>query len=1444
MGATGSNGQYEVFAVRSNIGDADIGTLRFGISSYGEVTASGNVSSSFRSTGSFGHLLARNDIQSKDGVLLLGNVGDDIDAKIYYAQENLPSTHIQFNNSEFAIKMGGGAVFDMDGTNIRINPNGFDRDFIVRGDNFNLIKTDAGNDRVHINPDSENVDFQINNDNGTLAMYSDASANVVTFASKVTASVGLRANELQNHGNFFNVGSHFHVQGTGTYPVFGSIGASFPASNPLGETRLRGISVTGSILPWQPAEDWLTPASTPNADGTIPLIPGFCDLGSAFSWWRRAYIGEIFVGSDSIHFVSASMSSSLETRTSSSIGFKEINLLKEGKSLATGSIRGITEATRIKALFSRADVNTFVQLATASKQEFVVSGSKLLDLSGTTKKIDIGIDDSTTSITGSLLQYTGSKFEADTTTFEANTTNFIVTGSTTISGSTITLNGGNIYTTGSFNVSGKSNLVGNLFVTGALMVTESATFVGLVMASGSTTISGSLNVISGEACLENTCITGSLGVSGSAEFTGSVAFSNTPTIPTLVYTSTGSFTGSYTDPTSTIAAVIGPGTVNYSDNPTGFAGFGTCGDNRLYPITSYNNLPSEYVATDPNTVGPSYFNYQKLFYQTNPSKSGGPSSNRFHFQNFAEKSASLAVFNGAYSASVPFTSLELGSISNINPGSVTPGTKGFGSTIIFTQNNSNMCRHFNARLAGVSTVATGSGSITFEVSLDGKESSFTEIMRVKNTGLGIGTISPTHNLHVSQSGTNDPVKIENLQAGGTKFVTIDDNGILKTANAGTLTASGSVVVTGSLTVTGTGSFGALTFTGTTSYSGSLLPATDKTYDLGSTSKQWKNGHITSASLAWIYPKPGVNLQVSGAVTFMNSVTFSTSTVSMTSASIQYLSASSPITIGAALVPDQDNVHNLGSSTLEYKDLYLDGVGYIDALGAAAEDTSIAYIKQLSGSSAKPAMTSSVHIVPGNSNKYNLGSSVLQWRDLYIQNVAYIDNLGAAAGDTALAFISHLTGSSAKPGLTASVHFVPGTDNLYDLGSQYLEWKDLYIDGTAYIDTFDNVNTTHITASGNISASYTSTGSFGRLETNTISVASFSTLNVTGHITASSISASTGITGSNLYIDGTTTLGNKVSDTHLFVGHVTASSYNISASGLIANTLSEGDTTKGLTLTGNITASNNISASGDLEIRNITSSGDILAINISASGDIFAKTGSFDFIKTDKFINHQGDSNTTIELATDDINFNAGGKEFLNINELTTNSKFEINRGKQDINFHYHSVNTTDFIKFDATLDSIQINGPITASKDLKFSAGSTIIGNKREVIKKATDLHAQVSSSGALLVRSHSAATTLFLPPVADSAGVQFTIITGDNNAHIISQSVASAEGGQIYGNISFVSGGNDLITAGGSGSIGVSAKQKITLSGTNGIGQKFDFVGDGTNWYVTGIANHAPTLA
>ena len=135
---------------------------------------------------------------------------------------------------------------------------------------------------------------------------------------------------------------------------------------------------------------------------------------------------------------------------------------------------------------------------------------------------------------------------------------------------------------------------------------------------------------------------------------------------------------------------------------------------------------------------------------------------------------------------------------------------------------------------------------------------------------------------------------------------------------------------------------------------------------------------------------------------------------------------------------------------------------------------------------------------------------------------------------------NVSGSSTSTGSFGAygTNFIPVGDNALDLGSSGNEWKDLYVDGTAYLDAINlphegkidfaggdgiieangnnnqiylsriasggnvgiyqtnpqsrldingdlNVNT-HITASGNISGSSTSTGSFGRLEAQTIS----------------------------------------------------------------------------------------------------------------------------------------------------------------------------------------------------------------------------------------------------------------------------------------------------------------------------------------------------------------------
>lgn len=67
------------------------------------------------------------------------------------------------------------------------------------------------------------------------------------------------------------------------------------------------------------------------------------------------------------------------------------------------------------------------------------------------------------------------------------------------------------------------------------------------------------------------------------------------------------------------------------------------------------------------------------------------------------------------------------------------------------------------------------------------------------------------------------------------------------------------------------------------------------------------------------------------------------------------------------------------------------------------------------------------IIPGSDDTYDLGSSNLQFKDLYIDGVVYID----AVGET----------------------LSPSSDDSYDLGASGAQWKDLYIDGLIYADGF-------------------------------------------------------------------------------------------------------------------------------------------------------------------------------------------------------------------------------------------------------------------------------------------------------------------------------------------------------------------------------------------------------
>ena len=110
------------------------------------------------------------------------------------------------------------------------------------------------------------------------------------------------------------------------------------------------------------------------------------------------------------------------------------------------------------------------------------------------------------------------------------------------------------------------------------------------------------------------------------------------------------------------------------------------------------------------------------------------------------------------------------------------------------------------------------------------------------------------------------------------------------------------------------------------------------------------------------------------------------------------------------------------------------------------------------------------MLPVTDSDVDLGTSSLYWKDAYIDSVTTTGNIsiGGNLTVTGNATISgNLTFGDADTDsitLTADVasSITPDTDDTYDLGSASKEWRDLYIDGTAYLDAI-NFNGTAITA---------------------------------------------------------------------------------------------------------------------------------------------------------------------------------------------------------------------------------------------------------------------------------------------------------------------------------------------------------------------------------------------
>ena len=101
-----------------------------------------------------------------------------------------------------------------------------------------------------------------------------------------------------------------------------------------------------------------------------------------------------------------------------------------------------------------------------------------------------------------------------------------------------------------------------------------------------------------------------------------------------------------------------------------------------------------------------------------------------------------------------------------------------------------------------------------------------------------------------------------------------------------------------------------------------------------------------------------------------------------------------------IVPVTDNDIDLGTSSLEFKDLYLDGTATIDTLQVDESATITANLTVNGNTTLGNAATDTVtitadvasNIIPSADNTYDLGASGSEFKDLYIDGVAYVDSI--------------------------------------------------------------------------------------------------------------------------------------------------------------------------------------------------------------------------------------------------------------------------------------------------------------------------------------------------------------------------------------------------------------------------------------------------------------------
>jgi len=256
--------------------------------------------------------------------------------------------------------------------------------------------------------------------------------------------------------------------------------------------------------------------------------------------------------------------------------------------------------------------------------------------------------------------------------------------------------------------------------------------------------------------------------------------------------------------------------------------------------------------------------------------------------------------------------------------------------------------------------------------------------------------------------------------------------------------------------------------------------------------------------------------------------------------------------------------------------YVPLIADLDALNKVVINTTnnrIGFFVEVSSSAVEQVRIQDGAVVPVTDNDIDLGTSSLEFKDLHLDGTAYIDTLAVHQSAT---ITSNLTvngnttlGNAASDTITftgdVASHILPSTDSTYDLGSSDSEWRNLYIDGTANVDALV------------ADSAYISSGTINNtvIGGTTAAAADFTTMDASGNVTVGGTLGVTGATtmSSTLGVTGNSTVGGTLGVTGLStLATVDINGGNIDATAIGSSTASSAVFT-------NLTASGTVNFAG-------------------------------------------------------------------------------------------------------------------------------------------------------------------------------------------------------------------------------------------------------------------------